>query len=540
MLTIRATARSAALLVLAVLLPLCGAATAAAADTPVTRDDVYRALKVDEVPAAYVVLVDVSSSMQDKGPDGVPLYTTVKRRLADFLGSLTPADQVAVVTFGRATSVVHPMSAADRTGGLFDGELPRSAEETASDHGAALNAAADQLERSTAPVGAVLLLTDGAVNAPGSPYGRLGSPAWQQLKKRYAALGADHKIMGYGLPLAEGTRVSDVLGGAFGAPRILPVAPAALGSQLSAAKDQVRTQKALSVLRAERDDTVAVSVSGEGVSQGGPGHAGVRTGSGTGGRSRTVEVTLESRAAHVPLTVRLTGDGGSGGPRLAQAGPAGPVTLLPGEKKTVRMTLTWHQDPVFSLVPGSRDFQARVDLRAEVSSPWTPVIRGSLGDTRFSAGEPVVTDVELSGSVPGRTPGWLYPLVLLVLLLGAAAGRRYYKRRNPLLSGVLVVTDLRSGSRQSIPLRGRQVAQETDAGQVRAQVTVRGRQDAGRLVLLLRCERDSPRPGGERLRDTGTCELGKSTVLCGIGFSHDTRSETEHGAGEPREGTPAW
>ncbi|MFJ8350116.1 vWA domain-containing protein [Streptomyces sp. NPDC094153] len=524
--TTRATAHRAALLALAFafLLALCGAAPAAAADPPVPRDDIYRSLKVDDVPAAYVVLVDVSSSMQDRGPDGVPLYTTVKRRLADFLGSLTPADQVAVITFGRATGVVHPMSPANRTDNLFTKELPQSAKESASDHGAALDAAADQFDRSTAPVGAVLMLTDGAVNAPGSPYAELGSTAWQRLKSRYAALGEDRKIMGYGLPLAEGTGVSEVLGSAFGAPRILPVDPTALGSQLSAAKDQVRTQKAVSRLRADQGGTVTVSVAGDGVSGAGA-HVAVATGDRAGARTRTLRVTLQSKATHVPLTVRLTAGGESGGPRLTPDGPATPVTLRPGEKKTVPMTLTWRQDARFSLFPGSSDFRERVDLRAEISSAWTTTVRGSLGESKFSTGEPVVTTLDLRGSVPGRPPGWLYPLVLLVLLLGSAVVWRVHRQRNPELAGLLVVTDLRTGNRQTIPLRGREVTGETDAGQVRARVTVRGRQEAGRPVLVLRCERDAPRAGGDRLSDTGTCELGKSTVLCGIGFSHETENE---------------
>ncbi|MFJ9542510.1 vWA domain-containing protein [Streptomyces sp. NPDC101225] len=521
MLTIRAAARHAVLLALTVLMALFGAVPAPAADAPVTRDDIYRSLKVDDVPAAYVVLVDVSSSMQDKGPDGVPLYTTVKRRLADFLASLTPADQVAVITFGRATSVVHPLSPATRTGDLIDKELPRTAEESASNHGDGLNAAAEQLEHTTAPVGAVLMLTDGSVNAQGTPYATLGSPAWRDLKKRYGALSTDRRITGYGLPLAEGTKIADILGNAFASPRILPVDPAALGSQLSDAKDQVRSQKALSVLRTDRGRSVAVSVGGEAVRPADNGAVTVSTGGGTGSRSRTLRVTLESRTRHVPLTVRLSADGGPGSARLSGAGP---VTLHPGERTTVRVRLTWRQDAQFSVFPGSSDFQSHVTLRADVSSGWTTVVRGSLGDRDFSPGAPVMTDVRLRGTVPGHTPGWLYPLVLLVLLLGGAAAVQVHNRRNPRLSGLLVVTDLRSGNRQGIPLHGRKVVHETDAGQVRARVTVRGRRNAGGEVLRLHCERPAPLRGGERLDDSGVCELGKSTVLCGIGFSHETES----------------
>ncbi|MFH9011574.1 VWA domain-containing protein [Streptomyces sp. NPDC017943] len=520
MATTRPTARAALLLVLTTLLALAGAPPGTAAPAPVPRDDIYRSLKVDDVPAAYVVLVDVSSSMQDKGPDGTPLYTTVKRRLADFLDSLTPADQVAVVTFGRATSVVHPMSRADRTDDLIDRELPRSAEESASDHGAALEAAADQLDRSEAPVGAVLMLTDGAVQAPGSPYSRLGSPAWDKVRDRFDALGTDRRIMGYGLPLTDGTGVSEVLGSAFGTPRILPADPAALGTQLSTAKDQVRAQKAVSLLRADRGGTVTVAVAGEDVRRGRAGAITVGAGDTTGERTRTLTVTLRSKARHVPLEVRLTGTGDA-----EVTTPGGPVTLQPGARKTVRVTLSWRQEPRFSLLPVSRDFTTHAFLHTRVSSPWTSTIRGSLAEGSFATGRPVVTELDVRGTVPGRTPGWLYPLVLLVLLLGGAAWWRRHKQLHPELSGFLVVTDLRTGDRQTIPLRGREVVQDTDAGQVRARVTVRGRQDGGRPVLLLDCEREASRPGGAPLRDTGTCELGKSTVLCGIGLSHETTTE---------------
>ncbi|WP_327410849.1 VWA domain-containing protein [Streptomyces sp. NBC_01281] len=522
--TIRASARLALLLTTAGALAAAGAAPAAATDKPLPRDGIYRSLKVDDVPAAYVVLVDTSSSMQDKGPDGEPLYSTVKKRLGSFLKTLTPADEVAVVTFGRATSVVHPMSPANRTGKLLSKELPRAAEETASDHGAALNVAADQLDRSTAPVGAVLMLTDGAVNAPDSPYARLGTPAWKQLRARYDALGTNRDVIGYGLPLADGTQVSEVLGSAFGAPRILPVDPAALGAQLNDAKERVRAEKAESVLRADQGEQVAVSVQGEGLERHGRGKATLAAGGGTGKRSETVRVTLTSHARHVPLHVDLTADAAAGDATVRLAAPATPVTIGPGRSRTVEATLTWSQDAEFGLLPGTRDFRAGVRIRAEVSSPWTRTVRSSIGYAKFTTGRPTVTDVDLVGTVPARTPGWLYPLILLVVLLGAAAAWRSYKRRNPKLSGALVVTDLRSGERQTILLGGREVSQETDAGNVRARISVRGRHEGGRLVLALQCVREAPRPGDDRLRDSGTCEIGKSTVLCGIGFSHETQS----------------
>lgn len=401
--TIRASARLALLLTAAGALAAAGAAPAAATDKPLPRDGIYRSLKVDDVPAAYVVLVDTSSSMQDKGPDGEPLYSTVKKRLGSFLKTLTPADEVAVVTFGRATSVVHPMSPANRTGKLLSKELPRAAEETASDHGAALNVAADQLDRSTAPVGAVLMLTDGAVNAPDSPYARLGTPAWKQLRARYDALGTNRDVIGYGLPLADGTQVSEVLGSAFGAPRILPVDPRPWARSSTTPRNgcgRRRPRASSAPTRANRSPSPSRARDSNGTA--GEGNAGCRRRHRKAVRDRARHADLARPAR--PAARRPHGRRGSGG----RDGPSRRSGRAGHDRSRTESDRRGDAD----LVPGRRVRPAagHAGLPRRSENPRGGLLavdanRAQLDRVRqIHHGPPTVTDVDLVGTVPARTP----------------------------------------------------------------------------------------------------------------------------------------
>ncbi|MGW5651498.1 VWA domain-containing protein [Streptomyces humi] len=513
---VRASA-TALFLAAALLLGACGSASADDASAVPSPDDICRSLHVDDVPASYVVLVDTSSSMQDRGPDGATQYDTVKKRLRTFLAGLAPSDQVALVSFGRSVGVVHPLGPAAGARNAVD-DLPARATETASDPGSALETAADQLRDSRTPVAAVLLLTDGAVNAPDSDYAELGSPSWRRLGARYRALGADRTVVGYGLPLADDTHVSDILGAVVATPRILPVGAAALGTQLNSAKDRVRTDKAVSTLRDDAGAGVRLAVT-DGTSGTGTDALDLGTGDREGARRQTVRLTVTSTARHVPLRVRLRAGTDGGGPAVTSVGlPDRAVTLAPGERRSYRLTLLWHQDPRAALAPATEDFETGLAVSAEVTSPWTPTVRGALGYPGFRLAAAAPARVRLHGQVPGTPPGWLYPALTVLVLGGILAGALVYRRRNPLLSGTLVVTDLRSGDRVHHALGGRLFTKDVEVAQVRARVKVRGR--AGRGVLAVECVREPLRANAPRLADSGECELGKSTVLCGIGFSH--------------------
>src|SRR3954453_1642467 len=74
-----------------------------------TREQIYRQLGVDSVPADYVVLVDTSGSMAGNGR-----YSNVRRVLAGFLSGLAPSDYVALYTFDTSPQRRYGGSAANR------------------------------------------------------------------------------------------------------------------------------------------------------------------------------------------------------------------------------------------------------------------------------------------------------------------------------------------------------------------------------------------------------------------------------------------
>ncbi|MER5435462.1 vWA domain-containing protein [Streptomyces sp. NPDC002588] len=500
---------------------LLGASAARGSEEPApSPDEIGHALHVDDVPATYVVLVDTSSSMNDPGPDGTRLYDTVRARLRGFLAGLAPSDQVSVVAFGRAVSVVQPLSPAGDARDAADA-LPAEAGESASDPGSALEAAAEQLTKSRTPVAAVLLLTDGAINAPGSPYAKLGSPGWKQLRERYSGLGTDRNVVGYGLPLTGQTHISDVLAAVFPTPRILPAGVADLDSQLDTAKDRVRADKAVRALREDDGSGVRLTVADPSARGAGSGTLTVPTGDRTGARRQTVRLTVTSLARHVPLRVRLRAGSRPGEPAVTADGlPAEPLVLPPGTVRTYDVTLTWAQNPRSSLTGSSGAFRSGLTVSADVASPWTPTVHGALGYPDFRLDGSRTAEVRLRGEVPGHSPRWALPLLLVLVVGGGFLGWLLHTRRRPLLSGELVVTDLPSGERITRPLSGRTVTLDIEVADVRARVRVRGRTVAGRRVLALDCVREPVRATGTRLSDSGTLEPGKSTVLCGIGFSH--------------------
>ncbi|GGX44530.1 VWA domain-containing protein [Streptomyces fructofermentans] len=516
----RPRAAATAALLTAALLFGPSAAHGADGPEPPTAERIGQDLGVDEVPATYAVLVDTSSSMNDKGPGGAKLYDTVKKRLGTFLSGLAPDDQVTVIAFGRSVSVVEPLKKAEDARGAA-GELPGKAEETASDPGSALEAAEQQLRKSRTPVAAVLLLTDGAIDAPDSHYGELGTPHWKRLQERYRALGHDRLVAGYGLPLTDDTKISDVLGAVFPTPRILPEGVAELDSQLDTAKDQIRMDKAVKELREDKGAGVRLTVSGRGAEAAGSRAPTLDTGDRTGVRREKVRVTVTSRTRHVPLRVSLGTTAREGGPAVTAEGlPSRPITLRAGKSEHYDVVLTWRQDARTSLTWSSRPFRAGLTLTADVTSSWTPTVRGALGYPAFRVDGTDSAEVRLEGTVPGQPPGWLYPLVILVLLLAGLAVWVLRRRGNPVMSGTLVVTDLPSGERVHRPLSGRSLTMDVDVADVRARIKVRGSVVSGRQVLVLDCVREPVRAAAARLTDSGSCELGKSTVLCGIGFSH--------------------
>ena len=163
--------------------PITAFDQARAVAAPVTVDDLYTALNVRDVPAEYVILVDVSASMQR----GVDLYTPVKRHLRAFLAHLAEVDHVTVIPFAEArqTDRIVEGQVGRYPDRLLAG-LPKTADGVETDMGTAMVKAVARLNRPNRPrIAAVFMLTDGqhtTLATSSSAYPTTSGRQWNRLR----------------------------------------------------------------------------------------------------------------------------------------------------------------------------------------------------------------------------------------------------------------------------------------------------------------------------------------------------------------------
>ena len=166
----------------------------------VTREQVFTALKLDSVPADYIVLVDNSGSMRVSG-----LYARVRTALKPLIDALSPQDHVSLITFAGSPALRFTGRRGSDASKVM-AQLPVQAfGRRGTDIGAALSAALSELERPDASdVGAVVLMTDGKHTPPaGSAYPTTSGPSWEALGTRGREISRRHGISAYALALTD-------------------------------------------------------------------------------------------------------------------------------------------------------------------------------------------------------------------------------------------------------------------------------------------------------------------------------------------------
>src|SRR6266567_5005562 len=220
-------------------------APANAAVTPVNPSPVAAVLGADNIPAALVVLVDISDSMS-MSQNG--LYPQVRTELPQFLAAMAkqdPQDQVAVIEFGNRndTQVIKPM-------GPPTPSVPLPADAThdvGTDLGYAFQLALADLGKVSKNIqlGGVLVLSDGGLYAPDDATydGKSGynAPGWAALRRQVRGVGIP--VTGYALPLTGNqvdiANLDQALKNCFGPQREM------LSSDFSNLSNQFETQDVL-------------------------------------------------------------------------------------------------------------------------------------------------------------------------------------------------------------------------------------------------------------------------------------------------------
>lgn len=477
---------------IAVLLGLLGVPMPALA-APVTKEDVYRALGVDEIAAEYVILIDTSASMQQ----GVDLYQGVRESLRSFLAALGANDRVALVTFDREPSVRFHGPAGRNPDPLL-AALPTQATGGHTDIGRALEAAIRLIRRSSAPIATIVMFTDGAHDpAPNSPYPFAEGAGWAELA-RLAADADQEQLLAYAVPLQPDAGIRP-LRSVIPDARVLPVdSITALTQELDVPKQASRAAKARTAVGADPGRGIVVEwPTGLGRLSAG---------------ENAVELTVRATTERVPLVLsglRLIADD----PDIRLRTDDEPVTLEPGQQVRVPVEIHWDAGARGLAPLDRREVDARVTAHARVDSPWADVLRDDLGVAfapTFNAEAQPVHGTAQRGSLPL----WLLGVVLAALGVAAAV---FYRRRagRPLLAGTLRATSPTSGDVfGEIRLAGRRVP----IGPATLSIPGSGAVSAARTPAGTVVRVDySPTGAPERL-ESAECHPGRPVILNGVTF----------------------
>ncbi|WP_033313324.1 VWA domain-containing protein [Streptomyces iakyrus] len=476
------------------------AAPTASADTAPSRAEIYDALGLDEQPADYVVLVDTSGSMANKGR-----YNTVRSTLRQFLDGLSAKDHIALFTFDSSTEPRYVGSGGD-TDAIMS-RLPASPDpDGETDVGSALNSALGELEREdAAEVASVVLLTDGEHSPPkGSRYPKSTGAAWTDLYERAQDIGKGTELAGYALPLGDGATGAELLGEVVDDTTVLrPDSIEDLGGYLKRAGDGARARKAGLLLAGDEGEGITASWSD-----------GPRRDI-TGG-SVTARLTLRSTARHVPLSVSGL-DVSVPGDDLRISGLPSSVTLGPGESRTfpVRVRGTLPDGPL--PFRRDRDTDARLSVAGRVSSDWE---RPLAADVRLDVPRRVqVTGAPLPLRATVGSAALLPALLTGMFAVLLACWLRWRRTNRPRLSGELLLTPVYGGQLPDrIQLNGRRVDLRPHA--IGGRGSVRGRrrstEQGPRVDLRIRYTPD----GSAGRESDATCGPGGQVVVNGVSFTY--------------------
>ncbi|MEV0688864.1 VWA domain-containing protein [Streptomyces sp. NPDC050388] len=450
--------------------------------------------------ASYAIAVDTSQSMANGGS-----YAKVRAVLPTFLKSLHPEDLVCLIPFSDGARTCEMVSR-DEALAELDEALPATPDGSASNFGRAFEQALDGLQRAGTDVGGVLLLSDAQLHAPDDTrYRDFSASGWSALRKQASGLPADRTLTGYGIALAPGAEVEDVLAKVFPGYRMLDESGSRTRAAMTAAQDDTRLRQA--ALAVAGDQGKGVSVSWPDRPENGPVPA---------GSDLRVRLTATTDALPVHIgDLRIEGlpEGVEPVGELPRS-----VDLKPGESRDIDLALssvtahrkgwgsgpraeTWHLSVDGRVsTPVARAAERFVDRPARLAASPTG---GSLAVRRTAQ---VSVD-------PVRWAALLGALLLALALVTVLLLRRYRPVR-----GLVSAEGVDARHQVKIPLQGRREVTADLSPLLESNGSVRIRSVPGPLreqpPILLRC-RTADRPEREIV-----CSPGGTVLLCGIEFHY--------------------
>ena len=427
----------------------------ASVEDPATLDDLIAAFEVGDVPADFVVVVDTSRSMLERGEGRLSPYEGVLQAYRQFVGSVGEGNRLAVVTFGAGPRLTFDakISAANRATALAaipsaDPANFRGPQHGSTDIGAALSETLKRLESpDSSEVQTVIFLTDGRHAPPDSSrYQGARGPAWDQLTARGRTLAGSRILDVYGAGIgASGSTDVSLVGRVFPDPSVLDVPPDQLGPIFDSAVKRSQALRVQGPLQRELEaGAVQASV---------PDPPDLAAGA-------TFEIRLESTLDVLPLDLALEGvavqvEGQpveaelTGGPRVLRLPPGGSETV------EVRAVLPV-QDSRFQVPAQEQSAAVQFAVSGTATARPSELIDRLYGlDSAVPLAQPEPVRV-------GRTIGYTYLQVLVaaallaLALLLLALFLRWLLVPPPLI-GYLVVRDRPGGEQSPVRLSGRRM-----------------------------------------------------------------------------------
>jgi hypothetical protein len=469
----------------------------AAAAEPTSPDDMHKQLGIDDVPADYVLLVDVSGSMRGSR------YQTLKDGLRKFLAAVAPQDQVSLVTFAESAKVVW-RGTAGRAPDTVVSKLPAEATGTSTDIGRALEQAVKILSRDGAPsIATVVLLTDGRHQPrSGSPYPFERGYAWDQLRKEASTL-TKEVLSPLAIPLAGATG-AHLLGKVFTGARVLRTTSIdRISRALDEPKRTVQAAKVRQLLASELPAGVAVEW---------PAEATVLA----AGES-PLTITLRSTTRHIPMEIIGLAVSSEHSGISATVTPAA-VSVPPGGTATVTVVANWSLGPADWKPYTTVTVEGALSLSGSVSTPWADALAADgVSFTSDLRGQRSVLRGSAQNGRPGTWTAAAIALVLVVLLVRGVVRRRL----NPIMQGILSA-DVSGSPGAGMRLSGRRAAISSSTLGIGGSGTVRGRRESilsPRLSVEIAYSRDG-QPGN---REVQPCQPGESVTVSGVPFRWQSR-----------------
>ncbi|WP_170322442.1 vWA domain-containing protein [Acrocarpospora macrocephala] len=378
---------------------------------------IYHALKLDDRVTTYLVLVDISGSVNDRFP-------YIRQQLRDLLRE-NPRDKIRLIPFAERVQTGIPInSEADLD------DLPKATGQH-TDLGVALEFAISELElgqaAGTVQDASIMVLSDRIHEPPpGSHYPNKRTESWKELKRRADRL---QKLLPgmslYIVPITKGIRLDRERGNAVDwvFPMNVIHDPDGRATDLRAAKEERLRQEATRLLWPDRELTLIGKVIG-------PGTIDAMRG--------TARATVEfvSPAVWTPVEISTI--------RSATRGVTvtpvdrGPWALAPSKRSvSIMVDVSWR-------TPGRRflDHDAPLPLRVKVVADVTTSWRPGLDKLKFNGPVPLAETGEFplfrDGGihVPGTWPRWLVVAGAVLLIVAAMLFVRWFRNQRR-MSGYL-------------------------------------------------------------------------------------------------------